>query len=59
MRPWLRVQGIPDRVRFFGTPGEKHRQIGNSVPVPLGAALGRELKRALQRRAAAAAAGPG
>jgi DNA (cytosine-5)-methyltransferase 1 len=33
----------------------KHRQIGNAVPVPLAAALGRQLRAALERTAAAQA----
>lgn len=44
-------------MEFAGTPTEVYRQIGNCVPVPLGAALGRELKRALVAAAAAGARG--
>lgn len=49
-------QGIPDSVQpFHGTVQQRYRMIGNCVPVPLAAALGRELKRALQQHAARAA----
>ena len=46
------LQGIPDSVEFAGTIEEQYLQIGNSVPVPLGAALGTEFKRAQQLQAA-------
>ncbi|GAB4814751.1 hypothetical protein N2152v2_001797 [Parachlorella kessleri] len=51
-RETARVQGIPDSVEFVGTIEERYLQIGNSVPVPLGAALGRAFKQALQLQAA-------
>ncbi|CAK1554785.1 unnamed protein product [Leptosia nina] len=47
VRECARSQGFPDSYRFWGTIAEKHRQIGNAVPPPLAAALGRELKKAL------------
>ena len=50
------VQGFPDSFQFYGTVHNKHRQIGNAVPPPLAAALGRELRRALEAKAAKDAA---
>jgi DNA (cytosine-5)-methyltransferase 1 len=38
------LQGFPDHFRFAGHVGHRHRQVGNAVPPPLAAALGRELK---------------
>ena len=54
---WLATwsQGFPDRHRFFGNVHSKHRQVGNAVPPPLAAALGRELRKALERKADAEA----
>ena len=45
------AQGFPDSFRLYGTVQNKHRQIGNAVPVPLAAALGRCLRTALETRA--------
>ncbi|KAL4707840.1 hypothetical protein ACJJTC_001786 [Scirpophaga incertulas] len=47
VRECARSQGFPDSYIFAGSIQDKHRQIGNAVPPPLGAALGREIKRAL------------
>lgn len=46
VRECARSQGFPDFYLFCGTILDKHRQIGNAVPPPLGAALGREIGRA-------------
>lgn len=35
------------------SPQNKHRQVGNAVPPPLAAALGRELRKALEKKAEA------
>ena len=50
---WLATwsQGFPDRHRFFGNVHSKHRQVGNAVPPPLAAALGRQLRKALVKMA--------
>jgi site-specific DNA-cytosine methylase len=40
-------QGFPDHFHFYGNVHCKHRQIGNAVPPPLAAALGRQLRKAL------------
>ena len=55
-KPWTVVQGFPDSFQFYGTVHNKHRQIGNAVPPPLAAALGRELRKALEATAAREAA---
>ena len=49
------VQGFPDSFRFHGNVHNKHRQIGNAVPVPLAKALGRQLRAALEATAHAQA----
>ncbi|MGV1035262.1 MAG: DNA cytosine methyltransferase [Microbacteriaceae bacterium] len=38
------LQGFPDTHRFVGSKTAIARQIGNAVPIPLGAALGRHLE---------------
>ncbi|XP_077290001.1 DNA (cytosine-5)-methyltransferase 1-like [Arctopsyche grandis] len=47
VRECARSQGFPDSYIFVGNIPDKHRQIGNAVPPPLGAALGRVIKKAL------------
>ncbi|XP_068633744.1 DNA (cytosine-5)-methyltransferase 1-like isoform X2 [Battus philenor] len=47
VRECARSQGFPDAYLFAGSIQDKHRQVGNAVPPPLGAALGREIKKAL------------
>lgn len=48
VRECARAQGIPDRVRFAGNQKSKYRQVGNAVPPPLAAAVGREILRAMR-----------
>lgn len=48
VRECARSQGFPDTFRFYGTILDKHRQVGNAVPPPLGAAVGREIKKCVQ-----------
>nr|XP_022900238.1 DNA (cytosine-5)-methyltransferase PliMCI-like [Onthophagus taurus] len=50
VRECARSQGFPDRYQFVGSVLKKHRQIGNAVPPPLGAALGSEILKALDAR---------
>jgi DNA (cytosine-5)-methyltransferase 1 len=38
-----RIQGFPEDYRWVGTREQIARQIGNAVPIPLGAAIGRLL----------------
>ena len=47
VRECARSQGFPDTFRLYGNVHNKHRQVGNAVPVPLARALGRELVRAV------------
>ncbi|XP_052741577.1 DNA (cytosine-5)-methyltransferase 1 [Bicyclus anynana] len=47
VRECARSQGFRDTYLFAGSVQDKHRQIGNAVPPPLGLALGREIKKAL------------
>lgn len=37
------IQGFPENFLWFGTKSSIARQIGNAVPIPLGAAIGRAL----------------
>lgn len=41
VQEYARVQQFPDHWRFAGSTLDKYRQIGNAVPVSLGAAVGR------------------
>ncbi|CAG9770763.1 unnamed protein product [Ceutorhynchus assimilis] len=47
VRECARSQGFPDKFQFQGSILDKHRQIGNAVPPPMGLALGREILKAL------------
>ncbi|KAG5878342.1 hypothetical protein JTB14_023695 [Gonioctena quinquepunctata] len=47
VRECARSQGFPDKFKFYGNILDKHRQVGNAVPPPLGAALGKEFRNAL------------
>ena len=46
VRECARSQGFPDNYKFYGTPIEKYRQIGNAVPPALGKALGLAIREA-------------
>lgn len=46
-REAARLQGFPDEHVFYGTRHDVRHQIGNAVPVPLGAAIGRAILAAL------------
>lgn len=46
VRECARSQGFPDKYEFAGSILDKHRQVGNAVPPPLGAALGRAILKA-------------
>lgn len=43
VRECARSQGFPDTYRFYGNILDKHRQVGNAVPPPMGRALGMEI----------------
>eukprot|EP00095_Tigriopus_kingsejongensis_P000286 maker-scaffold253_size237113-snap-gene-1.26 protein:Tk00286 transcript:maker-scaffold253_size237113-snap-gene-1.26-mRNA-1 annotation:"dna cytosine-5-methyltransferase 1" len=47
VRECARSQGFPDSYIFAGNVLEKHRQVGNAVPPPLGRHLGLEIRKAL------------
>ena len=47
-REAARIQGFPDSFVFVGTRGDVRSQIGNAVPPPLAAAVGREIARSLR-----------
>ena len=49
VRECARSQGFPDTHQFFGNVHNRHRQVGNAVPPPLAAALGGQLRRALEK----------
>ena len=44
---FARSQGFRDNFVFVGNIIQKHRQVGNAVPPPLGAANGEELRKSL------------
>ncbi|XP_060530589.1 DNA (cytosine-5)-methyltransferase PliMCI-like isoform X2 [Cylas formicarius] len=46
VRECARSQGFPDKYKFHGNILDKHRQVGNAVPPPMAAAIGREIKKA-------------
>lgn len=48
VRECARSQGFPDSFRFYGTILDKHRQVGNAVPPPLGAAIGLEIRKCIR-----------
>jgi DNA (cytosine-5)-methyltransferase 1 len=43
VRECARLQGFPDHWRFSGSMNRQYLQVGNAVPVPLGAAIGRTI----------------
>ena len=49
VRECARSQGFHDSFKFFGSILEKHRQIGNAVPPPVGRAIGLQLRKSLDQ----------
>lgn len=54
IREMARSQGFPDRVEFLLEPGSRNikkitKQIGNAVPIPMAAGIGKEVLNALRR----------
>ena len=47
VREYARSQGFPDSYSFAGTIRDKHREIGNAVPPPLGKAIVMQIKKAM------------
>ena len=47
VRECARSQGFPDYYNFYSSTVDKHRQIGNAVPPPMGRALGLEIRQAM------------
>jgi DNA (cytosine-5)-methyltransferase 1 len=45
VREYARIQGMPETWELKGSTSDKYRQLGNAVPVPLGAAVGQALVR--------------
>lgn len=45
-----RIQGFPDSINITGSMAAKYRQIGNAVPVDLGAAIGAAILRASKEK---------
>eukprot|EP00798_Chlamydomonas_sp_ICE-L_P026223 gene26223-11957_t len=50
VRECARAQGFPDHFVFSGNVSNRHRQVGNAVPPPLAAALGRQLRKVLDAK---------
>jgi DNA (cytosine-5)-methyltransferase 1 len=50
LREYARIQQFPDKWKFAGSTISQYRQIGNAVPISLGAALGRAVLAAWNRR---------
>lgn len=47
IREMARLQGYPDNYIFYGPKSEQSRQVGNSVPIPLGEAIAKSVVRFL------------
>lgn len=50
LREYARIQQFPDTWKFAGSTISQYRQIGNAVPIGLGAALGRAILTAWNKR---------
>lgn len=48
-REWARMQGFPDSFRLPDVKTQAYRQIGNSVPVPVVAAVAEAMAKAMER----------
>ena len=47
VQEYARIQEFPDDWRFFGEMKDVYKQIGNAVPVSLGYAIGKQVKKLL------------
>uniref|UniRef100_A0A2S2Q3B0 Cytosine-specific methyltransferase n=1 Tax=Sipha flava TaxID=143950 RepID=A0A2S2Q3B0_9HEMI len=52
VRECARSQGFKDSYLFYGPIINKHRQIGNAVPPPMGTAIGHEIIKAIYKKTA-------
>jgi DNA (cytosine-5)-methyltransferase 1 len=50
VQEYARIQQFPDTWQFSGGTPQKYKQIGNAVPVGLGEALGRAIRKSMRRR---------
>uniref|UniRef100_T1H9D1 DNA (cytosine-5-)-methyltransferase n=1 Tax=Rhodnius prolixus TaxID=13249 RepID=T1H9D1_RHOPR len=50
VRECARSQGFKDSYQFYGNILDKHRQVGNAVPPPLGIAIGREILKSVYKK---------
>lgn len=50
VREYARVQQFPDSWEFCGTVRKKYEQVGNAVPLGLGEAIGKALRKAMRAR---------
>ena len=50
VREYARSQGFKDNFQFAGTIRDKHREIGNAVPPPMGKAIGLEIRKAMLKK---------
>ena len=48
VQEYKRIQEFPDDWKLFGAIKDKYRQIGNAVPVSLGYAIGKQVKKLLE-----------
>ena len=50
VREYARVQQFPDDWQFCGTVRKKYEQVGNAVPLGLGEAIGRSIRKVMRSR---------
>lgn len=50
VQEYMRIQEFPDTWKLFGNINDKYKQIGNAVPISLGAAIGKHILRLLSNQ---------